>query len=176
MLNLDTELYQCFCGKPAQFRREQGLFREEFCHEHLKTHRQEGDVITPLVSNVRLKHEEIPIQAAETVPADALPMAEGEMETVAALKPPSLDEFIGQPLTIDGERVIVTHICGSAVRECCFQINGTHLIVILDAYKQLWENRGEETGITQEMIDGFAETAVEKIFKVGTPTAPKEVH
>jgi hypothetical protein len=89
---------------------------------------------------------------------------------IQAEKPDDLSCFVGRTLTsMDGSRVKVERIVGSMVKPTRFEINGMYHIVILDAYKQL----NNDKSITQAMIDDFDKMVVEHIEKVA-PEAPKE--
>ena len=84
---------------------------------------------------------------------------------IKAQKPKDLSEFIGKELKMmDGQTVKVETIVGSMVKPTRYEVNHAHHIVILDAYKQL----NNDKSITQEMIDAFDEMIVEDIQKEPT--------
>lgn len=83
---------------------------------------------------------------------------------VQAIKSHNLEEFIGRTLniTIDqpvgGRPVTVETIIGSRIKPTRFEINHEHWIVILDAYKQLNNDRS----ISPEQIKAFDESVMEE--------------
>lgn len=90
-------------------------------------------------------------------------------------KPKNLHEqFVGKTLTAyptaqdakkrsNGVRLEVEHIAGNFTHQTMFQINGSHLVSMLDAYCEL--NR--EPLPNQEMHEGFLSTVATSVERVG---------
>lgn len=90
-------------------------------------------------------------------------------------KPKSLDQqFKGRTMTAyatsgdakartNPERLLVEHICGNLTHQTMFQINGSHLVSMLDAYCEL--NR--EPLPDQETHEAFLSTVAEHIQAPG---------
>lgn len=79
-------------------------------------------------------------------------------------------QFIGKKMTCyptyedaknrtNAETLLVEHICGNLTHQTCFQINGSHLVSMLDAYCEL----NKEPKPTQEMHEDFLSTKAEVI-------------
>ena len=89
---------------------------------------------------------------------------------IKAKKPKDLSEFIGKTMRMmDGQMVKIDHIQGSMVKPTRYEVNYAHHIVILDAYKQL----NNDKSITQDQIDAFDQMIAENIERV--PQAPSPI-
>lgn len=86
-------------------------------------------------------------------------------------KEPS-EQFVGKVLTAyptakdakhrtNAERMVVTHIAGNLTHQTMFQVNGSHLVSMLDAYCEL--NR--EPLPNQEMHEAFLSTVAESVVR-----------
>jgi hypothetical protein len=150
-LFLDTKCQAPLCRAKAQWRVLNEL-KGNACTKHLSIFAVEGDKLQPIIA-----------------PASAI-------KSIRAKRPDEreLKQFIGKTLKcMDGETVVVEQIQGSMVYDPRFVINGKHLIVMLDAYKQLFN----DTSITQELIDEFDKIEKIKVEKIQTPgpVATKEI-
>lgn len=74
-------------------------------------------------------------------------------------------------LRTNGEQLKVEHIAGNLRHQTMFQINGSHLVSMYDAYCEL---NGEPLP-NQEFHEAFLSTVAEHVSAPGSKSNPKEV-
>ena len=100
-----------------------------------------------------------------------------DIEFFRLKKPDTNREFLGHTITAyktsqdakartNPERIHVKHIVGNLTHVTMFQINGSHLVSMLDAYSEL--NR--QPLVDMETHEEFLSTVLEKIHPEGAPT------
>lgn len=86
------------------------------------------------------------------------------------------EQFVGRTITAyptakdvhertNGERLKVEHIAGNLTHQTMFQINGSHLVSMLDAYCEI----NKEPLPNQELHAGFLSTVVESVHRDREP-------
>lgn len=67
----------------------------------------------------------------------------------------------------NADRLLVTHIAGNLTHQTMFQINGSHLVSMLDAYHELHN----EPLPNQEMHESFLSTVATHVQRAGEKSA-----